>query len=495
MTSTYFHAADWAVVALYFALVTWIGHSVKGRQSTIQEYFLGSRSLPWPAVSASIVATAVSGVTFIGVPSLVFAQQGDFRYLQFCLAGLLSKWILGRWILPQLYARNYSSPYDFIREKLGSGLGRLSAMLFFIGAVLGQGVRVFAVSLVLELLTGLGFAWCVLLSVGVAAISTLLGGVRAVVWSDVLQFAMFVGGGLLAVWFVSAGYPGGFSAVLDAADSAGKTHVLVLDADPRVNFTFWAAVFAMPFQNLAAYGTDQLNTQRMLCCRSVREARLALYASNAGEFVVLLFLLVGASLWAYYQVNPLDPAFAALVQQNIDRIFPAFILSEMPMGLRGFMVAALFAAAMSSPVLSALAETSITMFHAGHAAGTLAEDRAVWLSRLLVAVWAAVLGGFALLLSGTGEQLVPLAFAMTAYTYGPMLGLFLLALFVPKHRVVNPKVGVLVSLTGVFVVHNAHWLGLSAAKEVVAFPWLFPWGVMLCVGFAMLPLRRRAGRG
>ena len=186
MTSTYFHAADWAVVALYFALVTWIGHSVKGRQSTIQEYFLGSRSLPWPAVSASIVATAVSGVTFIGVPSLVFAQQGDFRYLQFCLAGLLSKWILGRWILPQLYARNYSSPYDFIREKLGSGLGRLSAMLFFIGAVLGQGVRVFAVSLVLELLTGLGFAWCVLLSVGVAAISTLLGGVRAVVWSDVL---------------------------------------------------------------------------------------------------------------------------------------------------------------------------------------------------------------------------------------------------------------------------------------------------------------------
>ena len=165
------------------------------------------------------------------------------------------------------------------------------------------------------------------------------------------------------------------------------------------------------------------------------------------------------------------------------------------MGLRGFMVAALFAAAMSSPVLSALAETSITMFHAGHAAGTLAEDRAVWLSRLLVAVWAAVLGGFALLLSGTGEQLVPLAFAMTAYTYGPMLGLFLLALFVPKRRIVNPKVGVLVSLTGVFVVHNAHWLGLSAAKEVVAFPWLFPWGVMLCVGFAMLPLRRRAGRG
>lgn len=489
----YFHVIDWAIVAAYFALVTWIGHSVRDRQGNTREYFLGSRSLPWYAVSASIVATTVSGVTFIGVPSIVFAQDGDFRYLQFCLAGLISKAILGQWVLPRLYEKHYASPYDFIRDKLGPVFGKLSALLFFIGAVLGQGVRVYAVALVLELLTGLDFVGCVFLSVGFAALSTMLGGIRAVVWSDVVQFLMFVAGGLIAVFFVTQSYPDGFTGLMSAADAEGKTRILEWSTDPRVNFTFWAGVFAMPFQNLAAYGTDQLNTQRMLCCRSVREARIALYVSNFGELVVVLFLLVGVALWGFYQFNPLDPEFAQLVASNVDRIFPAFILSEMPIGLRGFMVAALFAAAMSSPVLSALAETTLTMFHEGHREGTLGETRAVALSRLLVVGWAVVLGGFAMLLSGTDERLIPLAFAMTAYTYGPMLGLFLLALFVPKERITSAPLGVSVALVAVLVVHNAAFFGLTEQRELVAFPWLFPLGVLLCVGFSVMPLPRRSG--
>jgi Na+/proline symporter len=295
------------------------------------------------------------------------------------------------------------------------------------------------------------------------------------------------------VFFVTQSYPDGFTGLMSAADAEGKTRILEWSTDPRVNFTFWAGVFAMPFQNLAAYGTDQLNTQRMLCCRSVREARIALYVSNFGELVVVLFLLVGVALWGFYQFNPLDPEFAQLVASNVDRIFPAFILSEMPIGLRGFMVAALFAAAMSSPVLSALAETTLTMFHEGHREGTLGETRAVALSRLLVVGWAVVLGGFAMLLSGTDERLIPLAFAMTAYTYGPMLGLFLLALFVPKERITSAPLGVSVALVAVLVVHNAAFFGLTEQRELVAFPWLFPLGVLLCVGFSVMPLPRRSG--
>lgn len=490
MGNGYFHAIDWTIVAAYFALVTWIGHRVKDLQASTREYFLGSRSLPWYAVSMSIVATAVSGVTFIGVPALVFAQGGDFRYLQFCLAGLISKAILGHWILPRLYEKHYASPYDYIRDKLGPIFGKLSALLFFIGAVLGQGVRVYAVALVLELLTGLDFIGCVFLSVGVAALSTMLGGIRAVVWSDVVQFLMFVAGGVIAILFVTQSYPGGFGGLLAAADTAGKTHIVEWSTDPRINFTLWAGAFAMPFQNLAAYGTDQLNTQRMLCCKSVRDARIALYVSNFGELVVVLFLMVGMALWGYYQFNTLDPAFAPLVAENVDRIFPAFILSEMPVGLRGFMVAALFAAAMSSPVLSALAETTITMFHEGHRDGSLSGQRAVALSRALVVGWAVVLGGFAMLLAGSDERLIPLAFAMTAYTYGPMLGLFLLVLFVPRQRIVNAPLGVGVSLLGVLLIHNAQFFGLTTQRELVAFPWLFPLGALLCVGFALLPLGR-----
>ena len=491
MGASWFHALDWLVVAAYFALVWLISHRAQGRQTGTHEYFLGSRSLPWPAVAASIVSTAISGVTFIGVPALVFAQGGDYRYLQFALAGVISKWVIGHFIMPRLYEKEYASPYDYIRDRLGPVFGRVSALLFFVGAVLGQGVRVYAVALVLELLTGLGFGWCIALSIGAAVVSTWLGGVRAVVWTDVLQFVMLVAGGAVAILYVTQVYPGGFGALIEAGGEAGKTRVLDLSLDPTLQFTLWAGVFAMPFQNLAAYGTDQLNTQRMLCCRSVREARLALYWSNAGELVVVLFLTVGLALWGFYGTHPIDPAFAPLVEEKGDRIFPAFILSELPVGLRGFMVAALFAAAMASPVLAALAETTLTMFHDGHRAGTLAPARALWLSRVAVVVWGLVLGAFAFSLAGRGEQLVPLAFQMTTYTYGPMLGLFLLALFVPRARIHSLALGVAASMLGVMVVGNASQLGLAPPGGWVAFPWLFPLGGLLCVAFAMLPLSAR----
>jgi SSS family solute:Na+ symporter len=179
------------------------------------------------------------------------------------------------------------------------------------------------------------------------------------------------------------------------------------------------------------------------------------------------------------------------VAEKGDRIFPAFILSELPEGLRGFMVAALFAAAMASPVLSALAETTLTMFHDGHRDGRLAPARALWLSRLFVLGWGVALGAFAALLAGRGEQLVPLAFQMTAYTYGPMLGLLLLALFVPRARIHSIPLGVAASMLGVLAVDNAARLGWTDGGPLVAFPWLFPLGGLLCVAVSMLPLTSR----
>lgn len=482
-----FGPIDWLIVGAYFALVTLIGHRLSARQVNVGEYFLGSRSLPWWTVSASIVSTTVSGVTFIGVPAIVFAEGGDFRYLQFCLAGFISKWIFGHWILPKLYAGAYSSPYDYIRDRLGAGLGQLAALLFFVGAVLSQGVRIYAVALVLELLTGLDFAWCVSLSVGVAVATTWMGGVRAVVWTDVVQFLMLIAGGCVAIGFISQDYPGGVPALLSAAGEAGKTRMLDLSLDPLASYTIWAGVFAMPFQNLAAYGADQLNTQRMLCCRSISEARRALYVSNIGEGVVLLFLLAGVALWGFYTREPLDPRFAAMVAETNDRIFPAFILSEMPAGLRGFMVAAIFAAAMASPVLSALSETTLTMFHRGHRAGSLSDADAVILSRALVALWGAALAGFAIMLRGTDEGLIPLAFAMTSYTYGGLLGLFLMSAFVPRTYVRHPRLGVAAAALTVVLIDNVAALGLADTGKILAFPWLFPLGLAVCLGVSLAP--------
>jgi SSS family solute:Na+ symporter len=473
---------DAGVIGAYFALITWLGHRVSARQTSTREYFLGARSLPWWAVSASIVATTVSGVTFIGVPALVFAEGGDYRYLQFALAGIISKWIIGHWMLPKLYAGEFASPYELIRDRLGDGLGKLAGLLFFVGAVLGQGVRVFAVALVLQLLTGLPLGATIALVVVFSALHTWFGGIRAVVYTDVVQFGIFILGGSLAIGFASQGVPQGFSGLLAMGAEANKFQILDLSLDPALSFTLWAGIFAMPFQNLAAYGSDQINTQRMLCCRSLAEARRALYVSNLGELVVLLFLTVGLGLWGFYQYQPVDADFSALLEANADRIFPIFMLTELPPGLRGLLVAGVFAAAMSSldSVLAALAQTSLTLFHRGYRFGAMADQHAVQWSRFLVLFWAVALGFFAWSLSGRGEGLVPLAFSMTAYTYGSLFGLLWLSLFVAPRRIHFPVLGVVISITAVTAL---------SMTDAVAFPWLFPVGVVLSVGFALLPLK------
>ena len=473
---------DAILIAAYFTLITWIGHRASARQTDTREYFLGARSLPWWAVSASIVATTVSGVTFIGVPALVFAEGGDYRYLQFAIAGILSKWVIGHWMLPKLYAGEFASPYELIRDRLGDRLGQLAALLFFVGAVLGQGVRVFAVALVLQLLTGFSLATAIGLIIGFSALHTWYGGIRAVVLTDVVQFLVFVFGGLFAMLFAIQALPDGWAGLLQAGAEREKFVVFDLSLDPALSFTLWAGVFAMPFQNLAAYGSDQINTQRMLCCRSLADARRALYVSNLGELIVVLFLTVGLAVWGFYQHHPLDAAFSDLVAANGDRIFPVFILTELPEGLRGLLIAGVFAAAMSSldSVLAALAQTSLSLFHRGYRTGRIVGARAVQLSRWLVLGWAAALGVFAGSLAGRGEGLVPLAFSMTAYTYGSMLGLLLLALFVPKERLGQPVLGVLASMLGVAALAETGWL---------AFPWLFPIGVALCVVFSLLPVK------
>ncbi len=313
---------DAILIAAYFALITWIGHRASARQTDTREYFLGARSLPWWAVSASIVATTVSGVTFIGVPALVFAEGGDYRYLQFAIAGILSKWVIGHWMLPKLYAGEFASPYELIRDRLGDRLGQLAALLFFVGAVLGQGVRVFAVALVLQLLTGFSLATAIGLIIGFSALHTWYGGIRAVVLTDVVQFLVFVFGGLFAMLFAIQALPDGWAGLLQAGAEREKFVVFDLSLDPALSFTLWAGVFAMPFQNLAAYGSDQINTQRMLCCRSLADARRALYVSNLGELIVVLFLTVGLAVWGFYQHHPLDAAFSDLVAANGDRISP-----------------------------------------------------------------------------------------------------------------------------------------------------------------------------
>jgi SSS family transporter len=435
---------DWAVVVAYLALTTWVGHKLRGKQSTINDFFRAGRSLPWPAVAGSIIATEISALTFIGVPAMVYAAGGNFTYLQWALGSILARVLVGVFLVPRYYKDEIFSPYDFIGGQLGEGSKRLTTGLFFLGAVLGQSVRVLVTALILRTVTGVDFHWCIIFISLFAVGWTLMGGMATVIWTDVVQFFLFVFGGLLAlVWMVHA-LPGGVSDWVDTAASAGKFRLIDLTTDPMVGFTLWVGILAMPFQNLAAFGTDQLNAQRMLCCRNVADARKAIIWSSISQVVTLLMLLVGTALFAYYRAFPPSDALLVLFNEDGDTIFPAWITTVLPVGLSGLVLAGAFAAAISSldSILTALSQTTLSLFRKESDDGDAQQRDMKW-SRILVVIWGIVLSLFAIGLdSMRGDiNVVNLAFGMVAYTYGPLLGILFLALTGKKTHIVSIVVG------------------------------------------------------
>jgi len=209
-----FSTIDWAVVGLYIALTTWIGHRQKGRQQTTHDFFLGGRNIPWYAVSASIIATTISAVTFIGVPAITYAAGGNFTYLQLALGGILARLLIAHFLLPRYFEGNYYSPYDFMSDRFGAVTGRITAGLFMIGGVLGQSVRVYATALVIELLTGWSMGHSILVIAAFAILWTWMGGVAAVIWTDVVQFFVLVIGALAALFLITIALPDGWSSLV-----------------------------------------------------------------------------------------------------------------------------------------------------------------------------------------------------------------------------------------------------------------------------------------
>lgn len=478
---------DWTVLAAYILGTTLIGHHLKDKQHDTRDFFLGGRNLPWYAVSASIVATTISAITFIGVPAIVYAANGNFTYMQFAIGAVIAKVLVARWLIPLYYEKEFYSPYEYMSDRLGPAVGRITAGMFFLGGVLGQGVRVYATALVLELITGWSLTESIVLIAAFSILWTWMGGISAVIWTDFVQFFILVGGGIVALIFVINGLPDGWGALTAGAREAGKFTLFDFATDPRVAFTFWAALIAIPFQNLTAFGTDHLLVQRLLCCRNKRESQKAIIVSICGEVVPLLMLFVGAGLFVFYQHHALPGELADLVAERGDRIFPAFIISELPTGVRGLMIAGVLSAAISSldSILAALSQTSLTMFYKPFFEPDAGEQRMLKLSRLFVLIWGVVLAFMAWQFSASRVDLVTLAFTMTSYTYGPMLGIFLLSIIAPRYRIARLGVSVVFSVVVVLLLNEPQILNVAFGTQfsgpLLAWPWLFPIGTLCCM--------------
>ena len=512
-----FTILDWSIVFGYLLLTTWVGHAMRGKQGTIKDFFLGGRSLPWPAVSGSIIATEISGVTFIGVPGTLFALHGDFTYLQWAAGSIIARIIVAAFFVKIYFQREIYSPYDYMGIRLGNGVKVLATIFFTIGSILGQSVRVLVAAIPLKVVTGMDIEWCIII-IGIFAIGwTLMGGMRTVIWTDVMQFLLFVIGGVIALFWLINGISGGWTGMIETAQEFGRTRMIDprFGIGPELKFTLWVALFAVPFQNLGIFGVDQLMAQRMFCCKSAKDAGKAIIFSSIGQLVTVLMLLIGAALFVNYHQNGFtDQEISTIFDVSGEKIqevreeaqyaehpvtekssqvpvpgsyegkgksgyiFPVWIVNALPVGLSGLILAGIFAAAISSldSILAALSQTTLSLIYSPEKnQTTLSAKQLMSRSRFLVVIWGVVLTGFTLLLSvAQNIPILPLAFGMTTYTVGPMLGIFVCSIL-GKGSFRGLMTGCLISFLAVLFVQTDIWnllikMDLLSAANFQKFP-------------------------
>lgn len=437
---------DWTVIVAYLVLTTVIGHMMRGKQGTIKDFFLGGRTLPWWAVSGSMIATEISALTFIGVPGGVYALQGDWTYLQWGFGSIIARMAVAYWLVPLYYRKEIYSPYDFMGDRLGEGIKRLVTVLFSLGSILGQSVRVVVTAIILQVVTGMSAFNCIMIIGVIAILWTYMGGMQTVIWTDVMQFGLFIFGGLLALGVLV--YNIGWEQIIHLnqievdGEDVDKTRIFDLTSPferPELKFTLWVALLAMPFQNFTAFGADQLNTQRMFCCGSIKEARKAMCWSSVSMLITILMLAIGAGLYAWYQVYAPSEGLAKSFEST-NNVFPTWIVVELPMGISGLIIAGAFAAAISSldSILAALSQTSLSaIFGREKLEAEGSSARMVTLSKVAVCIWGVILTIASLVMwqiyeKDPSSDLIGLAFGMVAYTYGPIMGLLMAAIIPMK---------------------------------------------------------------
>ncbi len=424
------HGVDFAVIALYLIAITWFGARFRKSQHTLEDYFLGGRSAPWWAISLSIVSAETSTLTVIGTPALSFA--GTFGFLQVVFGYLLARIVISVLFLPQYFRGEMFTAYELMRRRFGDRIRKLTAGTFLVLRALAEGVRVFAISIIISIILGTGEVASIFVIVCLTLFYTFEGGLTAVIWTDVVQMFLYVFGAVLSFAIILHQTPGGWEHVYDVASSAHKFQVfdfrfaLSTDFFAR-RYSFWAGVLGGCFLTTASHGTEQLMVQRLLAARSQRESNAALFSSWVVIlFQFTLFLFIGVLLFVHYADRKLAaPAVA-------DSLYPSFVWQNLPPGLAGLVMAAILAAGMSnlSAALNALASTSIMDFYKPL---TRPKDQKHYLqlARWATVAWGAILFAVGMVARNWGSVLEA-GLTIASILYGSLLGVFLLGLLTKR---------------------------------------------------------------
>ncbi|MFB6272184.1 MAG: sodium:solute symporter [Salinibacter sp.] len=453
---------DLIVIAVYLFGVAVFGIWAGGSQQSTEDYFLGSRDLPWWAVCFSVVATETSTLTVVGIPAVAYG--GTLTFLQITLGYLVGRLIVSVYFLPRYYAGKLETAYAFLGDRYGNTMRGAASVTFLVTRLLADGVRLFATAIPLKVIAdmaGLQMTYFhIILIIGVVTILyTLVGGIKAVVWMDVVQMLLYVGGALAAIGFLLGDVPSGW---WSTAVAAGKTNLIDLGLDHSLGrwftmpYTLGTAVIAGAVFSMASHGTDQLIVQRLLACRDDADSRKAVVGSAVIVMVQFaLFLGVGLLLWAHYDGASIE----ALGLQRTDEVFPKYIVEGLPAGLSGLILAGIVAAAMSSlsSSLNALASSSVNDLYERISGHSMDADRGLLVSRLLTLFWGIVFIGFASLFQDSNNPVVELGLSIASFTYGGLLGAFLLGLWHKGTRQLDALVAFVVSIGAMVLIIFGVW--------------------------------------
>ena len=483
----HFTALDVAVLLAYLAATTLLGVWLGRNQKTARDYFVADKAIPWWAILFSVVATETSALTFISIPGV--AYLGNLTFIQVALGYLVGRIVVSYTLLPRYYEGELVTAYSLLEKRFGSSTRRFASVTFMVTRAFGDSVRVFATAIPIALILGpqvpreyVGPVSILLLGV-FTIIYTYHGGMRAVVWTDVIQTIVYLLGAIAAAWLIGRGVPGGWTEIIAGAGAQGKMRLFDLSLGLDKPYTLAAGLIGGAFLSMASHGADQLIVQRLLTAPSVRGARKALIGSGiAVIFQFLLFLMIGVGLYAYYQARK----FA-----SPDAIFPSFIVEVMPPGLTGLVVAAILAAAMST-VSGSLNSLSAATTHDIYIplTGRKADEPAVLKAgKIFTLIWAVILIGGALLYHQEGTPVVVVALSIASFTYGGLLGGFGLALLWPRavqrDAITGMAVGIIAMTFVVFAKQlTAAYPSLGGALgpfAAVAWPWYVLIGTVITI--------------
>jgi SSS family transporter len=471
---------DYVVIAGYLLAITAFGSWFARFQKTTRDYFLTGRSVPWWAICFTIVATETSTLSFIGVPAGAYA--GNMTFLQLAIGYIVGRLLVSVLFIPAYFRGELYTSYELLQRRFGPDVKNIAAAIFLITRTLADGVRLFATALVITVVTQVPVTWTILIVGAAMIIYTTRGGVSAVIWTDVIQMFVYVAGALVVLSGLLQQIDGGWSSAVAVASAAGKFQVFDFTLDLTRTYTFWAGILGGVALTLATHGTDQFLVQRLLSARTARDAQAGLILSGFVVFAqFVLFLIIGALLYVFYQQTPLPRPLA-----SNDEVLPLFVVSALSHGAAGFIVAAIVAAALS-PSINAMAATTVNDFYLKYVRPDADQPTLMRVSRAATIFW-----GVAQIAVALGAQwirsVLDAGLAVLSLSAGPVLGAFLVGVLsrrVDSRAMMAGMLAGVIVLIGVWYTSAAAWTWYAFIGSSVTS------GVALLASFA-LPARAHA---